>query len=166
VSWYDVVKWCNAKSEKEGLSPVYQVNGNTYRTGEFGYDGSYAVTANPSANGYRLPSEAEWEWAARGGVSSQGYTYSGSNDPHAVGWYDYRLIATGTKAANELGIFDMSGNAWEWVFDAVDGYSRRLRGVTFDGTISPAPVAYRTISDTPLIRYGWLGFRLARSSEQ
>jgi formylglycine-generating enzyme required for sulfatase activity len=168
VNWYDAVKWCNAKSEKEGLTPVYQANGNIYRTGQFGGDGSSAVTANPSANGYRLPTDAEWEWAARGGVLSQGYTYSGSNDVDAVAWYIYNSGSTtheiGTKASNELGIFDMSGNAREWVFDAYDGSYRRLRGGLWGSYAESATVAYRGYNLSPAILSG--GFRLARSSGQ
>jgi formylglycine-generating enzyme required for sulfatase activity len=169
VSWYDVVKWCNAKSEKEGLTPVYQANGATFKSGQI------EPTINSAANGYRLPTDAEWEWAARGGVLSQGYTYSGSNDVDAVAWYIYNSGSTtheiGTKASNELGIFDMSGNVWELVFDAYDGSLRRLRGTGFGNHEDSATVANRDGRVNSDYRYyeggrNGVGFRLARSSGQ
>jgi sulfatase modifying factor 1 len=162
VSWYDVVKWSNARSEKEGLTPVYQVSGATYKTGQS------VPTLNASANGYRLPSEKEWEWAARGGVSSQGYTYSGSNTISAVGWtYENSSDgskAVGTKAANELGIYDMSGNVWEWSEDVANTSYRRIRGGSWNPRADNAAVANRGSSITPDIRYDSVGFRLVRSS--
>jgi hypothetical protein len=162
VSWYDVVKWSNAKSQMEGLTPVYTVNGTTYKTGQV------VPTVSSAANGYRLPSEKEWEWAARGGVSSQGYTYSGSNTISAVAWtYEnntpYGTKAVGTKAANELGIYDMSGNVWEWCEDANSSY-RRIRGGGWNTFANVATVAYRDYSDLPDSRHNRIGFRLVRSS--
>jgi formylglycine-generating enzyme required for sulfatase activity len=112
VSWFHVVKWCNARSEQEGLTPVYRVNNLVYKTGDS------APTVDATANGYRLPTEAQWEFAARGGVSTQNFEYSGSNDVNAVAWYDINSGGTthpvGTKLANELGVSDMSGNVREW----------------------------------------------------
>jgi formylglycine-generating enzyme required for sulfatase activity len=161
VNWYDVAKWCNAKSQKEGLTPVYTVNGTTYKTGQV------APTKSTSANGYRLPSEKEWELAARGGVSSLGYTYSGSNDVNEVAWYQSNSSGVtkevGCKAANELGIYDMSGNVTEWCEDVADPAYRRVRGGSRGSLPVNCTVAVRN-NGNPDSRGVLFGFRLARNS--
>jgi formylglycine-generating enzyme len=171
VSWYDVVKWCNAKSEMEGLPPVYTVSGGVYRTGET------IPGQNLLATGYRLPLEAEWEFAARGGRKNQsnGWIYAGSSNLNEVGWYDANsggagcnlLSGRGTwpvgeKAANELGLYDMSGNVLEWCWDSIGSF-RRLRGGSWINAAGRCAVSYRDVSN-PDLRYSSDGFRLARSS--
>jgi hypothetical protein len=166
VSWYQVVKWCNARSEQEGLTPVYRVNGSVYKTGES------APTVDATANGYRLPTEAQWEFAARGGVSTQNYEYSGSNDIYAVAWWYYNAYNSprpvATKLANELGVSDMSGSVWEWCESWYPGYEgafRVLRGGSWDYVASYCRVANRDYY-YPSDSFGSIGFRVARSSVQ
>ena len=162
VNWFDVVKWCNARSEKEGKTAVYTVSGQIYKTGQ-----SDPTVNSASANGYRLPSDKEWEWAARGGVRSKGYTYSGSNTISEVGWTlensNDGTKAVGTKQANELGIYDMSGNVWEWCEDVANTSDRRIRGGSWGNSADGAAVAYRNCF-IPVNRFNDFGFRLARSS--
>jgi formylglycine-generating enzyme required for sulfatase activity len=146
VSWYDAVKWCNAKSEMNRVEPVYRVKGKVYKTGKTEMKGADAVTQKTGARGFRLPTDSEWEWAARGGSESKGHIYSGSNDLNAVGWFKgnsrgkplkpgqkdpqelgkdkarlalpfYPVHSVGQKSPNDLGIYDMSGNVVEWTWD-------------------------------------------------
>ena len=136
VSWYEAVKWANARSEREGLTPCYTLSGSVYRTGQ-----SDSPTCNWSANGYRLPTEVEWEKAALGGaewhrfpwsdtntiqhvranyISDDSYTYdtSPTRGYHPDSRYDPPYTSpVGSFAPNGYGLYDMAGNAMEWCWD-------------------------------------------------
>lgn len=170
VSWYDAVDYCNKRSQREGLSPCYSGKGDN-------------IVCDWNANGYRLPTEAEWEYAPRGGKESKAYKYSGSNDIKIVAWYDKnsgsKTHEVGTKAANELGLYDKSGNVWEWCWDWYDrgyyakspgsdpkgagsGSSRVLRGGSWLDRGNDCRVACR-FSINPGNRLYSIGFRVARA---
>ena len=140
VSWYDCVEYCNKRSTKEGLKPYYNIDkknkdpNNQTVVDEI----KWTVTSNSGANGYRLPTEAEWEYAAGGGQMSKSYIYSGGNHIDNVAWFwkncgdtnltgfwhwptieknNDRTHSVGSKEANELGLYDMAGNVREWCWD-------------------------------------------------
>ncbi len=160
LTWYSALKWCNARSEMEGLAPVYRVNGAVYRTGNIVPD------PDPAANGYRVPLEKEWEWAARGGQLSQGFTYSGGNGLSDVGWYvsnsGYTTNPVGGKAPNELGIYDMTGNVWELCADVVADGARVMRGGSLGDDPGNCLLDFRG-ARFPLDSLFSIGFRVVRS---
>jgi sulfatase modifying factor 1 len=112
ITWEDAIMYCNWLSRASGLDKCYELKRDSNR---------FTVTYIPGSNGYRLPTEAEWEYAARGGIKSKSYAYSGSHDLDEVAWYISNAGNTshevGQKKPNELGLYDMTGNAMEWCYD-------------------------------------------------
>jgi len=164
VTWYECVKWCNAWSEKTGRTPAYTVGGAIYRSGS-----QNNVDCDFTVGGFHLPSDMQWEYAARGGKDGSDTEYSGSDTIDDVAWYEsngglWREV--GTLEANELGTFDMSGNVWEWCNDWYRGGSDRvLRGGGWDDSAWFCRVSVRSYF-TPSRSHNARGFRPAMPAVQ
>lgn len=186
VNWYAAIAYCNKLSIKENLTPCYTVSGVTdwatlaYSSIPTSSNTNWNnATCNFEADGYRLPTEAEWEYLARGG---ENYTYAGSNNVGDVAWYTDNTSDTGsrevkTKQKNGYGLYDMSGNVCEWCWDwysssissttadtgAASGSYRVERGGSWYLENGSCPVAYRYFNNL-YTRSNYFGFRVVRSS--
>jgi len=198
VSWYDALVYCNKRSMEENLTPCYSIDGSTDPEHWGAVPTAYndplrdtwdAVECNWNANGYRLPTEAEWEYAARAGDNTvDSLTYSGTSDVNKLGdyaWYCDNSNSTthevGTKLPNAFGLYDMSGNVyewcWNWLTDSYDttteggsdptgasaGSYRDYRGGGWSFNSDDCAVSCR-YGDYPYYRYYFLGFRVVRAS--
>ena len=170
VSWYDALVYCNKRSMAEKLTPCYTINGSTnpavWGAVPTSNDATWnAAICSPSADGYRLPTETEWEQAA-----DDGHTYSGSDDIVAVAWYDgnsgSKTHEVKGKQANSAGIYDMSGNVREWCWDKYSASSseRVLRCGSWNSSAYICAVSYRG-SNKPGYRYSYMGFRVVRKAD-
>ncbi len=156
VTWYEAIRFCDALSKIHDLSPFYESAYN-----------------NENSESFRLPTLDEWVFASRGGNKTKGFTYSGSNNANQVAVFNENssgeLAFVGTKKPNELGIYDMSGNVWEWVSDKYSDYERMNRGGDYRNEEDVCRVNNYEVShwrrdhNPPTHRSLGLGFRIARN---
>jgi formylglycine-generating enzyme len=192
VSWYDCILYCNIRSEKEGLTPYYNIikDEKDLENHSIYDDVKWKVTINEAANGYRLPTEIEWEYAASGGNISKGFNYSGNNDLLEIAWFwrntgdkfldgdwhwttiennNSKTKPVGKKKPNEFGLFDMSGNVREWCWDWYEdmdlniGHYRVWRGGGWIGGEHTCSISYRGLFEANGIGPDQ-GFRVAKNA--
>lgn len=173
VSWYDAVVFCNKLSVMDGLAPVYSVSGKT-NVSEWDYEPhkgnsiSKEIGCNKKANGYRLPTVEEWQYAAKGG---QEFKYSGSDNLDEVGWYGgnsgEETHPVAQKKSNGYGLYDMSGNVLEWCWDSsnLGSYLRYDCGGSWYDSALICEVGYEGWNNANYTYYN-VGFRIVRNIDE